>query len=282
MKIEIDPNKIYRKEANMLSQSNTMGIGTPLELSRFGRTKKSQIQIKDSVMGGGGGDNTLDISWLPAAAEVYNISKDISDYVLCPIPAVITSIPNTNGDSSTIKEMLKFKPDHGMQAYKTFRAKPTHVEHANSDYTIAKGVILDSMLKTIPGYDNKFARLILLLAFDRTRDPEIANAAMQDGATFSIGKWYNSFKCSHPECGHVCHKENIRFCSHTRLKAPTYFDGRTGHLIYRQCQDITGFECSYVGNPAYASAETTGAHLQRLNPSFVWKGQSNENVYLTR
>lgn len=253
---------------SLISQSNCRSIGTPIEMHGCGTRK--EVRLSSEVMGGGG-EAYLDANtWLPSASEHYQISPRLEDYVLVPIPALVTGLPNTNGDSSTLKEWLAFNPKMGMQAYKTFKGKPTHVEHQNKDITKAKGVILDSILRPIPGYPADHARLVMLMGFDRTKDPEIAAAALKDGATFSIGKWYDSYRCTHPECNHVCHKSKVRFCKHTKLGQSPYIDFRTGHLIYRECQGITGFECSYVGNPAYAVAEASGKHLSRLNQGFNW------------
>ncbi len=270
MKVNLDFSGYQQQNNHELhSKSNCCSIGTPLELHNY-KTSAKKIQYKGAAIDGG---SSLDLdvnAWLPAASKEYDISPNLSDYVLVPIPAVITGIPNLNGDSSTTEEMIRFRPDHGMQAYKTFKGKPTHIEHQNDDIRAAKGVIFDSLLRPIQGYPVNFARLILLLGFDRTKDPETAARALQDGATFSIGKWYDSFACTHPECQHVCHKTKIQFCKHTNLKTRTYLDNRTNHLIYRQCRNLTGFECSEVRVPAYSVAEGSGSHIARLNSGFKW------------
>jgi hypothetical protein len=212
---------------------------------------KSTIHLTASATGSIGVD--LDMaSWLPMASEVYNISRNIRDYVLVPIPAMITGIPNTNGDSATTSHMLRFDPSHGMPSYKTFKGKPTHSEHANKDFTLAKGIIFDSFIQPLPQFKGDHARLTLLLGFDRTRDPELANAILSNRInTYSIGMVYDSYKCS--ICKHIVEKETMTLCSHTRPKQPTYMHPN-GVLSYRECRNIVGFECSSVGDPAFVSA----------------------------
>ena len=68
-------------------------------------------------------------NWLPFAAKEYNLSTDISDYVLVPVPVMFTELPNTNGDSVTLKEFLRFDTEMGQQAFKTFRGKGCYLEH---------------------------------------------------------------------------------------------------------------------------------------------------------
>lgn len=229
---------------------NVQSLAPATELLDASRTAKS-IQLKSDITGGQNVD--LDVNaWLPMASEVYNISPDIRDYVLAPIPAMITGIPNTNGDSARTKEMLRFQPDHGMPSYKTFKGKPTHVEHNNKDYTIAKGIIFDSYLQRIPGFKGDHARLTLLLGFDRRRDPALANAiAANKINTYSIGMFFNAYRCS--ICNHTVEQGTMNMCSHTRPKRPTYLH-ESGVLSYRECMNIVGFECSSVGDPAFVSA----------------------------
>lgn len=220
--------------------------------------KAKDVNLKPEATGGSEGIVLDAHAWLPAASKIYNISPDLKDYVMVPIPAMVTGIPNTNGDSATLEEMLRFDPKMGMQAYKTFKAKPTHLEHANKDYTIAKGVILDSYLQPLPQFRGNHAKLVLLLAFDRTRDPELCNRIISgDLNTYSIGMYFNSYRCS--VCGHVAHQDSMRVCSHTRPRKPTYMLGNK--LVYRECQTITGFECSAVEDPAFVSAHSNGNQI---------------------
>jgi hypothetical protein len=94
----------------------------------------------------------LDVrTWLPFASKKYEISPNIEDYIVTPVITITSDVSNRNGVGFALSDLVKFNPDMGMQAYKTFKAKPTHVEHENKDITKAKGVILDTFLRKIPG-----------------------------------------------------------------------------------------------------------------------------------
>jgi hypothetical protein len=170
---------------------------------------------------------------------------------MVPVPAVVTDIPNTNGDCLTTSEALTFRPDLGMLAYKTWKGKPTHSEHDNKDITKAKGVILDVYLNPLTQFRGNHARVLQLLAFDRTKDPVLANQIINNEInTYSIGMWYQAYSCS--ICGHTVRKENLKnTCSHTVVNKPTYSTGQ--RLVYRKVHMITGFENSSVSDPAYVS-----------------------------
>lgn len=192
--------------------------------------------------------------WLPAAAKVYKISKNIRDYILAPVPVMFSDIPNTNGDAVTIQEMLRFDPDMGMQAFKTFRGQPCHREHANKVIEVAKGVILDVFLRPVKRYGNgRYYKLVLLMAYDRTKDPELVRQILAgEENAYSVGFYFKNYACS--VCGAVVGQGlNSKPCSHTVPRRPTYKD-TTGRLVYRQCGYIKGFECSSVFNPSYTVA----------------------------
>jgi hypothetical protein len=222
----------------------------PTELHKAS-TKSKEMTLKPSVTGNSESMVIDAASWLPMAAEHYHISRDIRDYVLVPVPAVITDVPNTNGDCLRTAEALRFRPDLGMLAYKTWRGKPTHYEHDNKDITKAKGVIFDVYMNALPQFRGNHARIIQLLAFDRTKDPELVRRILAGELnTYSIGMWYQAYTCS--LCGHTVRKENLRaVCSHTVVNKPTYEAG--GRLVYRDVHMITGFENSAVEDPAFVS-----------------------------
>ena len=62
--------------------------------------------------------------WLPLAASHYHISPNLKDYLLIPVPTLISSLPNSNGDSVSKQELLAFSPNLGMPAFKSWKAKP--------------------------------------------------------------------------------------------------------------------------------------------------------------
>jgi hypothetical protein len=67
--------------------------------------------------------------WLPFAAEQYQTSSDISDYIAVPVCIMPSEYPNKNGVGFPLKELSAFNTDTGTLAYKTWRGKPTHQEH---------------------------------------------------------------------------------------------------------------------------------------------------------
>lgn len=207
-----------------------------------GLTNSRTLAIASSI---GGPSQELDYGqWLPAAAEQYNISRDIKDYVLVPnIPIILSDVPNTNGIAFEKQELLRFIPAAGKLAYQTFKGKPTFVEHDNADHTKAKGVILDVYAAPLEGYGKGLIKIVEMLAFDRSRDPKLCNEILSGARNaYSMGASFNGFKMS---TGLRPHKD----C----LSEPLYRDSK-GRLVYKQVLDIEGFETSSVENPAYISA----------------------------
>lgn len=228
--------------------SESFGMGqTAIELN------KNKV---DDVSRALGGSNIEANVWLPFAAAKYNLSRKIEDYVLVPVPSMITDIPNTNGDSVTRAEFLEFDPQLGMQAFKTFRGKPTFSEHDNKDIVKAKGVILDVFLRPLKRFGNgKYHKLVMLLGYDRTKDPLLVNSILTgENNAYSVGFYYKSYGCS--ICGQVVGQSlSAQPCTHTRPRQGTYMmDDGSKRLVYRNCKSIIGFETSNVLNPAYVSA----------------------------
>ena len=244
MKTIIDKNKF-------ISHSFDMGL-KPTELHGIDTSKKEAVIGPDAS--GTGSYQTIDAAWwLNFAAPHYHISKDLNDYIMVPVPSVITEMPNTNGDAVTKNELLQFNPDTGLVAYKSFKAKPCFLEHANSDITQAKGVILDTYLRVLKGFGNdKHYKMIKLLAFDRTKDPELCDRILSGAVnTYSMGLYFDSFSCS--ICNNQVGKTYGRPCEHTKLKQPTYLHN-SGRLAYRLMHGVVGFETSCVSDPAFSCA----------------------------
>lgn len=219
-------------------------------------TFKSQSSLRLGAKVAGGTERYLDAHiWLPRAAEHYNISPRLQDYVIIPVPVCITEMPNTNGDSASLKELMTFKPDLGMLTYRTWCGKPMFVEHNNRDHTKAVGVILDSYLRPLRQFKGGHAKMIHLAAIDRELNPQLAEAYLTNKANgFSMGMWYKAYTCS--ICGQKVGQNFGRVCTHTKPQKPTYLsiDGKLG---YRQCHDLTGFELSCVSDGAFISATNT-------------------------
>lgn len=224
--------------------ATALSIGhSPTEL--YGIQKNSDGTVTIGAKAAGGESQTIEANvWLPRAAEYWGLSKDINDYVLVPVPAMVTDIPNTNGDSVSLKELLAWNPEQGRQTFKTWEGKPMYVEHQHKPEWV-RGLILGTYMRPIrkfPGY----YKLVKLAALDRTRDPQRVNRVLsRELNTYSMGMFYSAFKCS--VCGHIAGKGIANPCSHTRPRRPTYMmpDGK---LSYRMCMGITGFELSLLEN----------------------------------
>ncbi len=233
-------------------KSHSFSIGMPpVEAFKYSE-KKARVSL-DSNQAGGIARHLDVTTWLPQAAPHYKISGDIRDYIIVPVPSIITSVPNTNGDSASLGELTRFLPEHGMMSFRTWVGKPTHVEHDNRDITKAKGVILDTYIRPLPRHP-KHAKLVMLLAFDRTKDPYLVNKILtRKVSTYSMGMYYSSYVC--PICSLRVGKGYSKPCQHTRPGRPTYqmLDGR---LAYRLCENLLGFENSVVEDPAYVSAQS--------------------------
>lgn len=188
-------------------------------------------------------------SWLPFSAPVYQISPDPNDYILVPVIAMPSDLPNRNGAAFPLRELVRFNPEMGMQAYKTWKGKPTHLEHANEDITKAYGVIADSFMKPLIGWsDSKIWKLMFLLAFDRSKHADVADKiASGEYNSYSMGAWVGGHTCSY------CNAE-VGKCNHLRKNKAGQMYELNGKMVFSNCHDIIGFECSSVGTPAFISA----------------------------
>ena len=238
---------------NTLSTSALTFGYNPIEMT--GQTNDSNLRLDAGISGTGVVEQISECNYfLPFAAEHYHISPNIRDYILVPIPAMFSYLPNTNGDSLTTEELTSFKPDIGRLMYKTFQGMPTCYEHSNKDLTKARGIIFDAFLRKVVGFGaGRVYKLVLLLGFDRTKDAQLTNDILtRKSNAYSVGFGYTAYKCA--VCGHeVSQRAFNRPCVHTRFKQPTYRDDM-GRLNYRHCLNAKGVECSSVEKPAFAVA----------------------------
>lgn len=192
----------------------------------------------------------LDVTtWLPFAAPHYKISPRLEDYLVIPVIIMPSDLPNRNSVGFPLRELVRFLPEYGMQAYKTWKGQPTHLEHRNSDITKAYGVILDSFLRPMTTHgQNKIWKLLHLLAFDRTKHPELTTQ-IDSGEmnSYSMGAYIDSYTCSY--CG-----ADLGKCYHLNPKAQGEFYELEGKLVHKNVRGIKGFETSAVADPAYVSA----------------------------
>jgi hypothetical protein len=231
------------KDGKMVTYSCASRGSAPLEL--YKETTRNAALSSD-MTGVNGARLDADF-WLPAAAECYNLSKDLRDYIMVPVPTIVSDMPNTNGVAFPKDELLRFDPEMGQLAYKGFKGKPTYSEHANQDMTQAKGVILDAFVTPLRGWGQGFAKVVELLSFDRSKDPVLANQILSgERNCYSMGAYFEGYTCS--KCG----AERGR-CRHTGPKETLYRD-TSGELVYRRIYKIVPFETSSVGSPAFIYA----------------------------
>lgn len=235
-----------------ISQSFDLSSLKSIDLHKDKASRKSKSIVLSSSALSGQDSISLDVNcWLPAAAEQLNISRDIRDYVLQPAIVNVSGLPNTNGDSFSTQEWLKFRPKFGMQAYRTFKGKPVFREHKNQDHRISQGVIFDSNIARLTKFNGNRTRVMLLLAVDRNLRPDLAQKLLDGNHnTWSMGVYYTSYVCS--VCGNSFNGKSRTFCSHTRINRPTY--RIKDILAYRRCMDLEGFETSEVADPAFVCA----------------------------
>lgn len=162
----------------------------------------------------------------------------VGDYILSPIDRIKHKVDRQDVFNFEVAD------DH------SYIANGFVVHNCNKDYTKAKGIIFDAYVKPLRGFNGNHLKLMLLLGYDRSRDPALCQSILTDKInTHSVGFFYTAYSCSY--CGHTTHQETMHVCSHTRLhKKPYVMQDR---LVYRRCHDATGFECSHVDNPAYVS-----------------------------
>jgi hypothetical protein len=194
--------------------------------------------------------STLDFgSWLPFAAPEYCISKSVQDYVLVPVIAMPTDLPNRNGVAFPLRELKQWRIDQGMIAYQTFKGKPVHIEHDNQNPVKAIGVIVDTALVPMTGFGGgKLWKLLLLLAIDRSKDPTYTKYIMTGEInSYSMGAWVEKYSCGY------CNAP-AGACNHINLNRPRDFYTLDDQLVFRNVHGVVGFETSVVRDPAYFSA----------------------------
>ena len=199
----------------------------------------------------------LDVQkWLGLAAEKYEISANIRDYVISPVIILPTDIPNRNSVAFPYEDLLKFNVGQGRPNYKSWVGKPTFMEHAHNDYTKAKGIVFDTYMRPLQNARGNIHKLIALCGFDRTKDSELARAILKgERKSYSMGAFISRYECA--ICGDYSKPGKLNTeCGHVIRGRPQIYqvDGRPvpSYLLARN--EITGFEVSSVGVPAWSSA----------------------------
>lgn len=181
--------------------------------------------------------------WLPAAAEAYDLSNNIRDYVIVPnVPVILSDVPNTNGIAFSREELLRFNTNVGKMAFATFKGMPAFVEHQNTDPTKASGVILDVFIDRV-AQGRGILKVVELLGWDRNKNSTLANSILKgERNCYSMGAYFESFTMSDGSPA-----------TEAALKRPLYCNSRN-ELVYKIPHKIKGFETSSVANPAFVSA----------------------------
>lgn len=222
---------------------------TPIDI--FRSKKSEQISVSSSLTGREGESRIDAHTWLPLCAPIYKISKNLSDYIIVPVVSVISDLPNTNGDCIELNEIMNFNSEHGMPFYKTFKGKPVFLEHDNKVLERARGVILDAYVSPLTGFRGSRAKIVQLLAIDKTKDRENARKVMNGEInTYSIGARFTEYECS--VTGKI-YRPGMSPGKFTQPGVPTYMRD-DGQLVFRKLKGLVGFEISLVANPAYVCA----------------------------
>lgn len=203
---------------------------------------------------------------LPFAAEKYNISKDLADYVAVPVIVMPSDLPNRNRVAFPYERLTEFDPLTGSLAFESWRHMPAHMDHINADYSIAKGIVLDVGMRPIKRSKSDLWKVNALLAFDRTRDPKLVNSILSgERSSYSMGALVNGYSCS--ICGtEVPQKEKPTCACAPDPSQPGVFRtfrvrGRD-RLSHWNTGSIKGIEISSVQIPAYLSC---------TNSDILWK-----------
>jgi len=191
------------------------------------------------------GTSNINYSWLRGAAETYQISPDIKDYVITEVPALTVDIPNRNLHAFPYNELTYFEPEMGNFVYKSFIGKCAFADHDNKDFTQAKGTIFDASLRKVPGWN--IWKVYCLVGYDRTKDAALARAIEKgERRSYSMGAWCKYFISS--LTGQLENGEQA-------LKYPkgSVINGR---LSYSLLSGVNFFELSSVNGPADVTAES--------------------------
>lgn len=185
---------------------------------------------------------------LHAAAEFYDLSKDIRDYFLVGVPIIWSDLPNRNGVAFPLSELTAWHKKKGCLAFQGWKGQAVRLEHEWEGEAL--GLIPDVALRPLKGYhNNKLWKVVVLLAIDRTKNSEVALKVEQGSSnTYSMGCLVGGYSCSY--CGAELGK-----CVHLNPKAKADFYELDGKLVYRNVQGgIDAEEVSIVDDPAYGVA----------------------------
>ena len=212
-------------------------------------------------------------TWLPFAAKTYELPDRLEDMILTVTPMLPADLPNRNGVAFPLAELTKFQPPPiARMVYKAWTGCPIHLEHDNEDYRTALGVVLDTSLRRIVGFNqSKIWKIMSLVAVSKIKNPGIAKEVQQKKInTYSMGAEAEYFTCSYckrpmERYNHCVHLNPENQADWDTVRDP---DGKI-HLVFRNAHNISPFEFSIVRDPAWIPA--TGdvlAESLNSNPQF--------------
>ena len=194
---------------------------------------------------------------LPFAAKELQISADPRDYLIHPVPIMISDLPNRNGFAFPLNELVKWNVERGCPAYQGWRGMPMYSEHQSDDHKTALGMVVDVSLRRIDHMGKGlFWKVMALAAVDRNKNSEIAEK-MDKGElnTYSMGAMVDFCTCSY--CGAVAGR-----CSHVdEENDKVNFYELNGQIVFKNVHGVNPYELSVVADPAYGTA----AHTHRLD-----------------
>jgi hypothetical protein len=210
---------------------------------------------------------------LEEVADTYRISRKAEDYILVPCRALTANIPNENLDAFPLSALQEFNPNFGCRRYQTFNLRPHYVNHNAGNYSVSRGVVLDSSLNgentasdqvkravyeatgIVPEYD-VFTEL--LIAVDTTKDRPLADGYRSGSVRkFSMGCSCEHVQCSIPECGKIA-TNDYDMCRHVRSKharVPIKCEDGLYRVAFEWVLDPVFEEISAVHQPADITAE---------------------------
>ncbi|QXV74244.1 hypothetical protein [Rhizobium phage RHEph12] len=221
-------------------------------------------------------------SWIKAAAPVYHISQNASDYFTVPTIIMPSDLPNRNLTAFPREELAKFDPEIGQQVYRGWIGKPVYIDHANRDYTKAIGVVADVSMRKIEGAHGDLWKVVALMAIDRTKNPVIANDILTGRRrNYSMGALVSAYECSIcKQIGRMraglkdkwealpCGKEHAYYDRTGGFRAAPITVPRETQpartLGFLNARGVRPFEISTVGYPAFASAYTSENQINAL------------------
>ena len=225
--------------------SNSVGYYNPIEMyNKNIKDNAKYLDLNTRLTSGVTDKSRISLDWLPLASEEYKISANVKDYVVTPIAAIVSDMPNRNNQGFIQEDLTNFDTMTGRPRWQTFIGKCCFVEHDNTDVTKSLGTIIDASVQKL----GNLKKIVILAAWDRTKNSSLVNDILNKKiTTYSMGADAKNFECS--ICGHNLSKSK---CKHAYNGSRIQEGNRLFWYIGRK---PVFFEISAVKTPAYISAE---------------------------